>query len=45
VPGNEESWLFQLSVEPDQIIGLQKQVQALLEEKGVDGAPWDASSC
>jgi Na+-driven multidrug efflux pump len=36
VPGNEESWLFQLSVEPDQIIGLQKQVQALLEEKGVD---------
>jgi hypothetical protein len=36
VPGNEESWLFQFSVEPEQIIGLQKQVQALLEEKGVD---------
>lgn len=36
VPGHEKSWLFQLIVEPEQIIRLQKQVQALLEENGVD---------
>ena len=36
VPGDEFSYLFNLSVEPEQIIGLQKEVEALLVEKEVD---------
>ena len=36
VPGNDQSWLFHLSVEPEQIIGVQKKVEALLNEKHVD---------
>lgn len=36
VPGNDRSWLFQLSVEPEQVIGLQKKVEALLHENNVD---------
>lgn len=36
VSGDQNSYLFHLSVEADQIIGLQKKVEALLREKGVD---------
>ena len=36
VPGGDETYLFQLSVEPEQIIGLQKDVELLLMEKDVD---------
>ena len=36
VPGNDRSWLFQLTVKPEQIIGLQKTVEALLNENGMD---------
>lgn len=36
VPGSDQSWLFQLSVEQKQIIDLQKKVEALLREHGVD---------
>lgn len=36
VPGSDRSYLFQLAVEPEQIIGLQQKVQALLEENAVD---------
>ena len=36
VPGDENSYLFHLSVEPEQIIGLQKEVEALLQENNVD---------
>jgi Na+-driven multidrug efflux pump len=37
VPGGEQSYLFQLSVEPEQIIDLQQKVGALLQENDVDG--------
>lgn len=36
VSGDQNSYLFHLSVEADQIIGLQKKVEALLRGKGVD---------
>ncbi len=36
VPGSDKSRLFQLSVQPEQIIDLQKQVQSLLENEGVN---------
>lgn len=36
VPGGDNSYLFQLSVEPEKIIGLQKDVELLLMEKDVD---------
>ena len=36
VPGSDRSWLFQLAVEPVQIIELQKKVEALLLENNVD---------
>ncbi|MBQ7660965.1 MAG: multidrug transporter MatE [Clostridia bacterium] len=36
VPGDERSYLFYLAAEPEQIIGLQKKVEALLLENGVD---------
>lgn len=36
VPGDENSYLFHLSVEPEQIIGVQKEVETLLLEKNVD---------
>ncbi|MBR1559040.1 MAG: multidrug transporter MatE [Clostridia bacterium] len=36
VPGSDRSHLFQLEVVPEQIIGLQKKVEALLIENGVD---------
>jgi len=37
VPGSDKSWLFQLTVEPVQIIDLQKKVEAvLLENHGSD---------
>ena len=32
VPGNDKSWLFQLEVEPVQIIDLQRKVEAVLLE-------------
>lgn len=36
VPGSDRSWLFQLEVEPVQIIDLQKKVEAVLLENSVD---------
>ena len=36
VPGSDQTWLFHLSVEPEQIIGLQKEVEALLLQHDVD---------
>lgn len=36
LPGDARSWLFDLSTEPKQIIGLQKKVEALLVENNVD---------
>ncbi len=36
VPGDDYSFLFHLSVEPEQIIDLQKKVEALLVENNVD---------
>lgn len=36
VPGDYNSYLFHLSVEPEEIIGVQKQVEALLVENSVD---------
>ena len=36
VPGSDKSWLFQLEVEPEQIIDLQKKVEAVLQENNVD---------
>ena len=36
VPGSDKSWLFQLAVEPVQIIDLQKKVEALLLENHLD---------
>ena len=36
VPGSDKSWLFQLAVEPEQIIGLQKQAETVLQENNVD---------
>ena len=36
VPGDENSYLFHLSVEPEQIIGLQKDVEALLQKHEYD---------
>jgi hypothetical protein len=36
VPGNDSSRLFQLSVEPVQIIDLQKKIEALLLENNID---------
>lgn len=36
VPGDENSYLFHLSVEPEQIIGVQKDVERLLLENNVD---------
>ena len=37
VPGNDLSWFFQFEVEPEQIIGVQKQVEAQLTKQGVNG--------
>ena len=36
VPGSDRSYLFQLSVEPEQIIDLQKKVETVLPENKVD---------
>lgn len=36
VPGSDQSFLFQLSVEPEQVIEVQQKVSELLTEKGVD---------
>lgn len=36
VPGDDSSYLFHLSVEPEQIIALQKDVEALLQENDYD---------
>ena len=36
VPGDDRSYLFQLSAEPEEIIGVQKKVEALLAENSVD---------
>jgi hypothetical protein len=36
VPGGAESYLFTLSVEPEQVIALQKDVEALLKEHDID---------
>ena len=36
VPGDENSYLFHLSVEPEQIIALQKDVEALLQKHEYD---------
>ena len=36
VPGDDDSYLFHLSVEPEEIIDVQKKVEALLVEKSVD---------
>lgn len=36
VPGDKNCYLFHLLVEPEQIIGLQKEVEALLVEKEAD---------
>lgn len=36
VPGGDKSWLFQLAVEPVQIIDLQKKVEAVLLENHLD---------
>lgn len=36
VPGSDRSYLYQLCVEPEQIIGLQKKVEAMLRENDVD---------
>ncbi len=36
VPGSDKSFLFQLKVDPNEIIGLQKNVEALLKENDVD---------
>lgn len=36
LPDNVQSYLFDLSTEPEQIIALQKKVEALLVEKGID---------
>ena len=36
VPGGDESFLFQLSVEQQQIMDVQHQVENLLKERGVD---------
>ena len=36
VPGSDRSYLFQLSVEPEQIIDLQKKVETVLLENEVD---------
>lgn len=36
VPGSDSSYLFQLAVEPEQIIDLQKKAEALLLEHGID---------
>ena len=36
LPDNVQSYLFDLYTEPEQIIGLQKKVEALLVENGID---------
>ena len=36
VPGDDNSYLFHLSVEPEEIIGAQKKVEALLVDNNVD---------
>ena len=36
LPGNARSYLFDLSTEPEQIIALQKKVEALLLENGIN---------
>lgn len=36
VPGDDRSYLFHLVVEPEQIIGLQKDVEAVLQENNYD---------
>ena len=36
VPGDENTYLFHIAAEPEKIIGLQKDVEALLLKKGTD---------
>ena len=36
LPGSEKSYLFNVSTEPKQIIGLQKDVEAILLDEGLD---------